>query len=219
MNVLKFFILLFTITIFVSCAKEINIDEELEEPITFEEPSYIQIVDILFTGSSTVAFLPDLEKSFTSYQLINTGISGSCLDDLINEKENRIFKYNPSYFVFYYGDNDMYKYDANTYIKKFKRLMKELKIRRPNTIVLLISIKPSPLRKEKFNQYTLINRYMDKFHEINPSCYYIDIWTTMSNNTTYFKDDELHLSNKGYTFINQLIYNKIKALESLKSTN
>lgn len=113
----------------------------------------------------------------------------------------------------------MYKYDANTYIKKFKRLMKELKIRRPNTIVLLISIKPSPLRKEKFNQYTLINKYMDKFHEINPSCYYIDIWTTMSNNTTYFKDDELHLSNKGYTFINQLIYNKIKVLESLKSTN
>ena len=41
----------------------------------------------------------------------------------------------------------------------------------------------------------------------------------MSNNTTYFKDDELHLSNKGYTFINQLIYNKIKVLESLKSTN
>ena len=52
MNILKFFILLFTITIFVSCAKEINIDEELEEPITFEEPSYIQTVDILFTGSS-----------------------------------------------------------------------------------------------------------------------------------------------------------------------
>ncbi|WP_301026874.1 hypothetical protein [Parabacteroides goldsteinii] len=69
MNILKFFILLFTITIFVSCAKEINIDEELEEPITFEEPSYIQTVDILFTGSSTVAFWPDLEKSFTSYQL------------------------------------------------------------------------------------------------------------------------------------------------------
>ena len=57
MNILKFFILLFTITIFVSCAKEINIDEELEEPITFEEPSYIQTVDILFTGSSTVSVM------------------------------------------------------------------------------------------------------------------------------------------------------------------
>lgn len=42
MNILKFFILLFTITIFVSCAKEINIDEELEEPITFEEPSHLK---------------------------------------------------------------------------------------------------------------------------------------------------------------------------------
>lgn len=201
MNILKFFILLFTITIFVSCAKEINIDEELEEPITFEEPSYIQTVDILFTGSSTVAFWPDLEKSFTSYQLINTGISGSCLDDLINEKENRIFKYNPSYFVFYYGDNDMYKYDANTYIKKFKRLMKELKIRRPNTIVLLISIKPSPLRKEKFNQYTLINKYMDKsmklIHHViiltfGQQCQTIQHILKMTNYTSQIKD--IHLS-------------------------
>ena len=75
MNILKFFILLFTITIFVSCAKEINIDEELEEPITFEEPSYIQTVDILFTGSSNDYFRPDLDNRLTSYKLINSVIS------------------------------------------------------------------------------------------------------------------------------------------------
>lgn len=223
-NITKFFILLLSSVTFISCSKESSIEEDPDEIITFVEPDFIQSIDILFTGSSTIAFWPDLDKSFATYHLINTAASGTNIDALLENKETRIFKYNPSFFIFYYGDNDMYVYDVDTYLKKFKRLMKEFKIRRPNSIVLLISIKPSPKRSEKFSQYKKINSYMSKYHSINPLCHYIDIWTPILRNpqnvdSTYFKEDLLHLSNNGYTLINQSIINAIKKLEHSEPSN
>ncbi|MEI7981557.1 MAG: GDSL family lipase, partial [Bacteroidota bacterium] len=58
---------------------------------------------ILFIGSSSIRKWDDLERTFSKYVVMNRGIGGAMVNDIINYVIDIIFPYHPRQVVFYVG--------------------------------------------------------------------------------------------------------------------
>lgn len=196
------------ISLIFSCNNEKSSIKDEAPPIIYTEPNIIKDTDLLFIGSSTIYNWENIEETFSNFKCVNNGISGSTIQDLIEKKEQLVFSYNPKYLIIYYGDNDLYQFDKQEYLKKFQTIFKEISIRRKNTKILILSIKPSPARKEKHEEYNKLNKIISEYCKTNKSFHFIDLWNKLKGNEFYL-EDQLHLSKKGYEVLNTAVLSKL----------
>ncbi len=159
---------------------------------------------IVFTGSSSIRLWKNLDSIFPKYQIINTGFGASLSGDLLRFSDELILKYRPTKVFIYEGDNDIaYNKTSNAVINNLKKIVKRIHAQNNETVVILISAKPSVQRWKLKKKYQRFNRKLKRYTKKDPLLAYIDVWKPMLKNrrinTTLFQPDGLHMNSKGYS--------------------
>lgn len=166
---------------------------------------------ILFVGSSSIRKWEDMERTFAAYEVMNRGIGGAKVNDIIFYLDDLVFRYQPREIVLYVGENDIPDgVPADTVLGRTKKLVEDIREKLPETPIVYISIKPSPsrdqFRKIVQESNTLIKEYLQTQHNIK----WIDVFTPMltkdgSSRPEIFQSDMLHLNKDGYKIWKKLI--------------
>lgn len=172
---------------------------------------------ILFVGSSSIAGWKT-SKSFPEFSVINRGIGGMDMHEILYYYEVLIKKYAPS-IITIYCDIDIEKgaLPLET-VALFKELVARIKSDFPKTHILLLSMKPvlvddfigEFVRKNKM----IVNEQLLHFSHQQKNVYFIDLVSVMLDangklKTTIFLEDGMHLNALGYKLWNPIVRNKL----------
>ena len=161
---------------------------------------------ILFIGSSSFRLWKNMQDDFPGYTIINRGLGGSSLPDIIHYADEMIFAYKPKQIIIYCGDNDLAASDtvtAETVVKRFSELFELIRNRMPDIPVVCVSIKPSPSRERLLPAMMLANKTIKEFLKTKPHTAFADVFSEMMSSdgkirTDIFLEDKLHMNAKGY---------------------
>jgi len=167
---------------------------------------------ILFTGSSSIRMWGSLQKDFPEHTVLNRGIGGAIVNDMIFYANDIIFPYHPRQIVLYAGDNDVpdEKTTADSILARTKRLFHLIRAKLPDVPVVYIAIKPSPSRAQFLDKALAANKLIQAFLETDPHAVFVDIFHPMLDNAgkprpELFLGDMLHMNKKGYALWRELI--------------
>jgi len=163
-------------------------------------PSKHQIV---FVGSSTIHRW-DVASYFPDLKIINRGIDGTELSDAVKYIDRLVLRYEPRLVVVYAGDNDIGAGKLSEQVSvDFERFVRAVHTRLPETRILYIGIKPSPLRWLQIDRMRLANQVIKTICERDDRVAFLDFdnlmlgWDEKPRKDLYVEDG-LHLSPKGY---------------------
>ena len=159
---------------------------------------------ILFVGSSSIRKWDDLQLAFGKYNVLNRGIGGAVVNDIIYYLNDIVFPYDPRQIVLYVGENDLLdeRSTADSILNRTKKLYHLIRTRLPSIPIIYISLKPSPSRA-KFQQKAVeSNRLIKNFFSGEKNVVFIDVYSLMlkkgNSRPELFVDDQLHMNEAGY---------------------
>lgn len=159
---------------------------------------------ILFVGSSSIRKWGNLQQEFGSYNVINRGIGGAVIDEMIFYLDDLVFPYQPRQIIIYVGENDLQHEDESPEIilNKTKKLFTEIRKKLPEVPIVYISIKPSPVRLQYLEKCKESNNLIASYIKQQKNAKFLDIFPLMLNKgelmPELFVEDMLHMNLKGY---------------------
>ncbi len=159
---------------------------------------------ILFTGSSSIRMWKGLADYFPGYQIVQRGVGGSHLEDIIYFAEKIVFPYSPRQIVLYEGDNDLKDgFSPERFMDDVKTFVRLVQIRQPGTSIVLLSVKPSPARDHLQQAYMQANRLMAAYAASQPGVTFVDTTPSVIGPDgqyieSHFMSDKLHINEKAY---------------------
>lgn len=160
---------------------------------------------IVFVGSSSIRKWDNVERTFGQYDVMNRGVGGAVINDIIYYLDDLVTGYKPRQIVIYVGENDLgdQASTADSIFHRTQRLVTAVRTRMPQTPIIYISIKPSPVREKVIQKAIDSNRLIKPYIESLSNARYIDVFNQMitpegKSRPELFLDDMLHLNPKGY---------------------
>lgn len=182
-------------------------------------PNYV------FLGDS-ITYLYDLDKYFEGFPVVDSGINGNRTEDILNNLENRVYRYNPSKVILLIGINDfLYEDHDNEITKNIEKISLEIKNNLPNCKIYIESIYPiNDTWRIKYShsvpkQEELKEKILDANKKIKDICkknkyIYINIHDDLIDENGYFDSkytyDGLHPNEEGYNTITKKIKKALK---------
>jgi len=166
---------------------------------------------ILFVGSSSVRKWGTLQRDFGQYVVLNRGVGGFVINDLIYFADQLIFKYQPRQIIMYVGENDLPQKSAtaDTVFNRFVKLYTLIRSKLPDIPFGYIALKPSPSRAQFDEKCKAANKLIKDYLSKQPHSRFIDVYTPMINNgharKELFVSDMLHMNPKGYAIWKKLV--------------
>ena len=176
-------------------------------------PNYV------FLGDSITA-LYDLNKYYDGLPVVNSGISGETTDDIVNNLQDRVYKYNPSKVIILIGINDIErKISKEKTIENINKIVTQIKDNKPNCEIYLESIYPiNNGNEEKINHSMVGIRTNNQVKSLNEDLVklskkekinYIDLYDKLldrnGNLKIEYTKEGLHMSDEGYEIITKYI--------------
>jgi lysophospholipase L1-like esterase len=158
---------------------------------------------ILFVGSSTIRRW-DLAKSFPDLGAVNVGFGGSQTADATHFAPRIVLRYKPRLIVFYSGDNDLASGKTpETVAADFKEFVAVVHKDLPKIKIVLVSVKPTPLRWKLFDAQKKTNALLEAYCKTDDTLGFVDVVKPMLGEDgkpkkDLFVEDRLHLSDEGY---------------------
>lgn len=174
----------------------------------------------VFLGDSITERAPLDELYNSDIPIVNSGVGGNKTTDILNNLEDRVYKYNPARVFIQVGTNDLYEKIPNEEIaSNIIKIAKLIHKNVPNTTVYIESIYPiSKSNDKKIDSDTVGYRSNDNIEEINKllkdyckdnQCTYIDVYSNLldedKNLATKYTEEGLHLSDLGYLKVARVI--------------
>jgi lysophospholipase L1-like esterase len=166
--------------------------------------------EIVFVGSSTIR-LWDTKASFPDLTIINRGFGGSEMADLLRYVDRIVIRYEPRVVVVYAGDNDIGGGDLSEQVAvEFERFVHAVHAKLPQTRIVYIGIKPSPLRWTQIDRMRMTNHLIRAFCARDDRLAFLDVdavmlgWDEKPRRELYAADG-LHLSAEGYRLWSTLL--------------
>ena len=130
----------------VLAQRKSNYDNDIKVIHAYEKMYQVPSHPIVFIGSSSIRKWDDLQEAFGKYKVINRGVGGSVLDDIIYYADPLIFRYQPRQVVLYVGDNDITHPNAtvDTIINKTVTLYQLIRARLPD-VPLIEGLADAPI--------------------------------------------------------------------------
>ena len=172
----------------------------------FEEADHVSPPpkgEIVFVGSSTIHRW-DTATYFPDLKIINRGIDGTELSDALRYVDRLVLRYEPRLVVVYAGDNDIAAGRLSEQISvDFERFVRAVHSKLPQTRILYIGIKPSPLRWLQIDRMRLANDVIRTICQRDDRLAFLDFDNLMLGwdekpRRDLFVEDGLHLSPLGY---------------------
>jgi len=158
----------------------------------------------LFVGSSTIQRWETLAADFPELNVINRGIGGSHMSDLIYYMDDIVFPYRPSAIVVYEGDNDIAAGKTpERVLADFDLFVAQASEKLPGKSIFFVAIKPSVSRVDHLERMASANALIEARTKENENLYFIDVFTPMLDDAgqpraDVFVEDNLHLNEAGY---------------------
>src|SRR5689334_19989884 len=165
---------------------------------------------ILFVGSST-SRLWQTADSFPNLPVINRGFGGSTIPDVNYFADRIVFKYKPRTIVFYAGDNDIAAgHSPEKVFANYQKFSDSVHEQLPNTKLIYLAIKPSPLRWKLWPQAQAVNSRVKELINKNSHDRYVDTAPAILGSDgeprkELFREDGLHMNLKGYEAWNAML--------------
>jgi lysophospholipase L1-like esterase len=159
---------------------------------------------ILFVGSSSIRKWDGLQVTFGNYNVINRGIGGAVIKDIVFYLNDIVFPYQPRQIVLYVGENDVPNatLTADSILNQTKKLFRLIRAKLPYTPIIYISFKPSPSRDEFQQKATQAVKLIKTFMASEKNVVFVDVYSLMLKNGNsrpeLFVEDQLHLNAEGY---------------------
>jgi lysophospholipase L1-like esterase len=160
---------------------------------------------VLFVGSSSIRKWDDLERTFAKYVVMNRGIGGAVVNDIINYVNDIVFPYHPRQIVMYVGENDLLNEQttADSIFVRTMRLIHVIRTGMPDIPIVYISIKPSPVREKYLLKAAAANDLIRNYIRTQKNILFLDVFHRMLNSDgkprpELFVIDMLHMNPQGY---------------------
>ena len=159
---------------------------------------------VLFVGSSSIRMWAT-RRSFPDMKVINRGFGGSQISDVIYYSDRIVLPYGPKVIVFYAGDNDIAAgKSAERVLEDYRGFIKIVHKAMPKTPVIFIAIKPSLSRWKLWPEMKRANTMIQDYCATDEWLSFVDILVALLGkdgkpDKKLFLDDQLHLSNEGYS--------------------
>jgi len=173
----------------------------------------LQSVDeplVIFTGSSSVRLYKNVADLSDEVTILNTGFGGSTAFGLLTYLNETVLRFKPKQVFIYEGDNDIAAGRTNATIiahlnSVFQRIWEAL----PETQIVFIAAKPSPLRWDKHEQYEALNAALSRMAGRDRRLVYADVYTPMLRDGSVIEDifieDRLHMNEAGYALWDEVM--------------
>lgn len=175
----------------------------------------------LFLGDSITDFY-DLNKYYENMPVVNSGISGNTTDDILNDMQNRVYRYNPSKVFLLIGTNDLQLGKSTSdIVENIQKIIENIQKNRPLATIYVESVYPvnnsdddkidhRMVGKRKNEDIQKINNEIKKYCK-NKKIIYIDLYHLLKEDDSEnlkleYTKEGLHISEKGY----EVITSKIK---------
>lgn len=160
---------------------------------------------IVFTGSSSIRLWESLHQDMAPLQVVNRGVGGSIIRQVSYYADRILLPLEPKLIVLYCGENDICN-EVSSHeepLQNFKDFVAIVHHTLPQTRILYLNMKPSPLRWQYWPKYQQGNRLIEDYTRDQPLLDYLDISLTMmgANGLTrpeIWKADSLHMNDLGY---------------------
>jgi lysophospholipase L1-like esterase len=159
---------------------------------------------IVFVGSSSIRFWPNMASDFPDAPVLNRGFGGSTLEDVIYFAPRIVLPYAPRVIVLYAGDNDLAAGRTPEQVlgdyTSFVRLVRQAL---PATRLVFMSIKPSPSRWALAEPMRAANALIAQAITRDTLATFVDVFTPMLDASgrprpELFQADSLHMTPAGY---------------------
>lgn len=174
---------------------------------------------VLFVGSSSIAFWPDLRAEFEEHPVIvQRGIAGSRMSDLALHVDRLVLRYRPARIVVYAGENDIAGGIAPAAVlEAFRLFVARVTEALPDAFISWISIKPSPSRWSMDTDFRETNALVKGWVGGRREVEYIELHRSMLGpdglpRREYYAPDQLHLSAAGYALWEEVIEARLRQL-------
>jgi lysophospholipase L1-like esterase len=160
---------------------------------------------VLFVGSSSIRFWTNLSESFPQMTTIRRGFGGSTFPDLLYYCDRVVLPYRPAKIVVYEGDNDIARGDSPEQVfAGFREFVTKVRAAQPGARIYFLAIKPSPSRWHLSPQQREANRLIERYCARHKNLKFVNIWPATLNgegkpDPKFYKADQLHLNNDGYS--------------------
>lgn len=190
--------------------------------LTFDHHKVKKVVEkkseerIVFVGDS-ITYRYDLLKYYSSIDFINSGIDGNTTQSILNDINNRIYRYKPAKVFLLIGTNDkvVSNIPIDETISNIKTIVENIRKNIPKCEIYLESVYPiNNTNHEKISKKDLEGRSNDSIIKINQelkkyceekSIKYIDMYSCLiddqNNLNIEYTLDGLHLSDEGYKVV------------------
>ena len=159
--------------------------------------------EIVFVGSSTIRRW-DVASYFPDLKIINRGIDGTELADAVRYIDRLVLRHEPRLVVVYAGDNDVSNGRLSEQVSvDFERFVRAVHAKLPQTRILYLAVKPSPLRWLQVDRMRLVNDIIGAICQRDDRLAFLDFdnlmlgWDEKPRRELYVEDG-LHLSPLGY---------------------
>ncbi|MEE3343274.1 MAG: GDSL-type esterase/lipase family protein [Bacilli bacterium] len=170
----------------------------------------------LFLGDS-ITFRYDLKKYYKDLPVVNSGIDGDKVCDIMDNIKKRVYDYNPSKIFLLIGTNQLKNQNDEEIFEDIINLVDEIHEHRKYTNIYVESI--YPVNENINNRHTKIRKNsrirninsMLKDYYSNSFVKYIDLYSELSdedgNLKKEYSDDALHLNDEGYKVVTNVLKN------------
>jgi lysophospholipase L1-like esterase len=160
---------------------------------------------ILFVGSSSIRKWDNLQLDFGKYNVLNRGVGGTVINDIIFYLNDLVFAYQPRQIVLYVGENDVVNEanTADTILNRTIRLYTLIRLKMPKVPLVYIAIKPSPSREKFVRKVMDANNKIKAYLAKKKNTAFVDVFPLMLNKDgkmrpELFVGDMLHMKPEGY---------------------
>lgn len=171
----------------------------------------------LFYGSSSIRLWQTLTTDFAEFTPVNLGFGGSTLAACTWFFDKVMEGYQPERLIIYAGDNDLGdgRHPEEVFLF-FQQLAARVKKRFGQLPCYFISLKPSMARWHMAPQFRFTNQIISAEIEKFPNWHFINIYDAMLNadgqpDTSYYDNDGLHLTPKGYQLWASIVKNALNS--------
>lgn len=181
----------------------------IEKKIEVVNPNYV------FLGDSITESY-NLEKYYKKLPIVNSGIMGHKTKDILDDLEDRVYKYNPSKVILLVGINDLLYADHDDEISKnIGEIASNIHKKLPNCEIFIQSI--YPMNKDWYvyaskEEITKVNDEIKKICKEN-KYKYLDLYSVLIDDNYQFDkkytDDGLHPNEEGYKIVTKYIKEEI----------
>ena len=159
---------------------------------------------VLFVGSSSIRLWDTLAQDFPGVATINRGFGGSEIRDSTWYADRIVVPYAPRTIVFYAGENDLNSGRSPQQVRDdFRAFVRRVRSELPRTRIVLVSIKPSPLRAAQLPAQRQANALLREEVAKTKNAAFVDVTTPMLGadgrpRAELFGEDRLHMNAAGY---------------------